>query len=375
MNFLSELEELRNLNNALQESNRNLKEELERKDALINNLPCTVSWINSDLEYLSINKELEDLFEISKGTFERKKVGFLKKQDNPFLDFMQNLFDEKKMYSEIEYSINVNGEIHHQWVMAQKYKDEKEAVVIGFDVTEKAKLKEKIDDGEKLRLIGELATGIVHEIKNPLTVILGSAEMASERLDQNTPDSIKYAQKSFEKILKMNDRINTIINGLKNLARDNSTDAMEPTDLALVIDESLVMCKNKLNKYAANLKLNNTVSKETRLSCIEGQVIQVLVNLIGNAAEENCGKDKNWINLDITEDENLVWFRVVDSGEGIPGEVLEKIFEPFFTTKAKGIGTGMGLGICQKIVENHVGELKYELIDGHTSFVFPIEKA
>lgn len=371
---MASIEELTKLNKALQESNKQLMEELERKDALINNLPCTVSWINKDLEYLSINKELEELFDIGKGTFKRKKVGFLNKENNPFQNFMESLFAGSAMYGEVEFSLNVNGMVRHQLVMAQKYKGEEEAVVIGFDTTEKVKLKEKIDDGEKLRLIGELATGIVHEVKNPLSVILGNAEIAMDRLESQGAEAVEYSKKSFDRILKMTDRIDAIINGLKNLARDHSNDEKEPSSFFKILDESLLICKNKLTKYAARLEIDNSLDPEEdlMLPCIEGQIIQVIVNVVGNAAEANMDKDDNWVKLLIGREGNDLVLRVIDPGKGISEEVLEKIFEPFFTTKPKGIGTGMGLGICQRIVEEHDGELKYELFEGNTSFLIKL---
>ena len=369
-------EELIELNRALQESNKKLKEELERKNTLINNLPCTVSWINSDLEYLAINDELENMFEINKGVFQRKKVGFLNSDNNPFLDFMSSFFQEGDSFRESEFSVNVNGEVKHQLVMAQKYKGGKEAVVIGFDTTEKVKLHEEITHGERLRTIGELSAGVVHEIKNPLTVIAGNADISLELLEDNELDqeSLARLKLNIEKILKMNDRINTIINSLKNVARDSVHDEKEATPVTNILEETLAICKAKINKYGTIFEKEVSTDKNQTINCIEGQIIQVLVNLIGNATEVGMDKAEHWVNLIVSDEGDSIGFRVVDSGAGISEQVLDKMFDPFFTTKPKGVGTGMGLGICRKIALEHFGSLDYELFSGNTSFILKIPK-
>jgi C4-dicarboxylate-specific signal transduction histidine kinase len=371
MKIVDQIEELKRMNHALKESNQILKEELERKNTLIDHLPCTISWINSDLEYLSINKELEDLLDIHNAVFESKKVGFLKSEGNPFYEFMYNFFEKDLEFDQVEYTTEISGETKYNLVMAQKYKNRKEAVVIGFDVTDKRLMQNKILHDERLRSIAELSTGIIHEIKNPLSVIKGAADILSMHLEEKKYDK---APDFLDKINNMSDRILTIIDGLKNLARDTREDKREDTELAKIIEESTLIVKSRVNTSGVDFNITNSLSKDIKIKCIEGQIIQVLVNLIGNACEAASEYNEKWATLDISEDETHILIRVLDSGHGISEENLEKIFDPFFTTKPKGIGTGMGLGICKEIAEEHLGSLDYELFNGNTSFIFKLPK-
>jgi len=371
MKVVDQIEELKRMNHALKESNKLLKEELERKNTLINHLPCTISWINSELEYLSINKELEDLLDIHNAVFESKKVGFLKTEGNPFYEFVHNFFEEDLEFDQVEYTTEMSGEVKHNLVMAQKYKNRKEAVVIGFDVTEKRMLENKILHDERLRSIAELSTGIIHEIKNPLSVIKGAADILDMHLEDKKYDK---APEFVEKINNMSDRILMIIDGLKNLARDTRDDQKEETSLAKILEESKLIVKSRVNTSGVDFNITNNLSNDVTIKCIEGQIIQVLVNLIGNACEAAAEYNEKWVNLDISEDSEFILLRSIDSGTGIAPDVLEKIFRPFYTTKPKGIGTGMGLGICKEFAEEHLGSLEYELFNGHTSFLFKIPK-
>lgn len=371
MKVVDEIEELKRMNHALKESNRVLKEELERKNTLINHLPCTISWINSDLEYLSINKELEDLLDIHNTVFESQKVGFLKAEGNPFYEFIHNFFEKDLEFDQTEYTTTISGEQKYNLVMAQKYKNSKEAVVIGFDITEKKMLANQILHDERLRSIAELSTGIIHEIKNPLSVIKGSADILQM---QFADENFNRAPEFLEKINKMSDRILTIIDGLKNLARDNRNDIKEPTLLSKILEESTLIVKNRVNTYGVDFNILNSLDDDIEIKCIEGQMIQILVNLIGNACEGVSELEHKWVNLTIQEDEKNYIIRVTDSGNGIDENTLEKIFTPFFTTKPKGIGTGMGLGICKELAQEHGGSLNYELHNNHTSFVFHLPK-
>ncbi len=372
MNQVNEILELKRMNSALKESNRILKEELERKNTLINHLPCTISWINDELDYLAINKELEDLLDVHNEVFEAQKVGFIKAEGNPFYDFIKNFFDEELDFDQVEYVTEISGEKKHNLVMAQKYKGQKEAVIIGFDITDKKQMENKILHDERLRSIAELSTGIIHEIKNPLAVIKGSAEIMAMKCEEKKYDKL---DQFISKIDNMSDRILTIIDGLKNLARDTREDKRELTALSKIIEESSLIIKSRVQSNGVSFNTSNEIDSSTKINCIEGQIIQILVNLIGNSSEAVAQSAEKWVNLDITEDPQHILIRVSDSGHGIPEEVLEKMFNPFFTTKPKGIGTGMGLGICRELAEENLGSLNYELFNGHTSFELKLPKS
>jgi C4-dicarboxylate-specific signal transduction histidine kinase len=104
-------------------------------------------------------------------------------------------------------------------------------------------------------------------------------------------------------------------------------------------------------------------------------VTQVLMNLINNAADAVYDLTEKWIRLSWQQAEDTLVIRVMDSGRGIPPEILVKMMQPFFTTKELGKGTGLGLSISKAIVENHGGQLLYEEHSGHTSFKVELKVA
>lgn len=114
--------------------------------------------------------------------------------------------------------------------------------------------------------------------------------------------------------------------------------------------------------------------EETFFEVCSSQIMQVLINLMNNSRDAIRHMDEKWIRLEIKELDNIIEFRVIDSGTGIDKEIVPKIFDSYFTTKPKGEGTGIGLGVCLEIARLHGGSLKYELYEGHTSFVFRVKK-
>ena len=126
--------------------------------------------------------------------------------------------------------------------------------------------------------------------------------------------------------------------------------------------------------YRVSYLVENRLSKNSRIKCIEGQIIQVLINLIGNACEALYECDQRIVKLIIDSDEDFTYFKVNDTGPGIPEEIVENIFKPFFTTKPKGVGTGMGLGICKDIALKHEGDLSVESNENGTTFTLCVHR-
>ena len=355
----------------LKKENIELRNALTSKNELIDNLPCTVSWINNDLKYVEINKKLGELINMDQDSVSNQSVGFMVGKNDIFHRFINDFFNGNKTYSEIEYTTKVDNKINHHSLVAQRYKEMDEAVIIGFDITERKNLEQRIKDDERLRVIGEVATGIMHEINNPLTVIYTAADLLEMDADILAPDKIKEHAKNIQ---DMGDRISHIVNGLKNLARDTSKDKKELTSLKRIINESLLIIKSKIMQNGVTFSINEDIGHNIEVSCVEGRIIQVLVNLIGNACEAAQETTEKWVRVKVNIDDQYVSFNIMDSGQGIENEVADNMFKPFFTTKPKGIGTGMGMGICKEIAHEHSGSLKYQLEDGHTNFTFKIPK-
>lgn len=229
-------------------------------------------------------------------------------------------------------------------------------------------------NASRLVAVGEVASGIAHEINNPLTVINGQV-LKIERQLKNSPDQ-EVLMAALEKIKMMSNRIVKIIKGLKLISRDGHSDPMQNFGINNMIDEIKLLTEMKIKSLNIDLEFN-VPSVPVQVYGREVQISQVLVNLINNAVDaistdSDSVDEKKWIRVTISEKNGFVEFRITDSGKGIPQSVQEKIMTPFFTTKAVGKGTGLGLSISKGIISDHSGEFYYNPQSPNTEFIFTL---
>src|SRR5213594_1827141 len=228
-------------------------------------------------------------------------------------------------------------------------------VVMVEDVTEQQALETQLMQSEKLAAVGQLVSGVAHELNNPLTSIAGLSEFLLEQKELGKKD-----RGHLQVIQEQAERAGRIVRNLLTFARKGSGE-QQPVDLNDVIRRTL-----SLTSY--DMKLNDiTVTRE--LSGALPEVMgdrhglqQVVLNLITNAAQavgENPRERARAITVSTWFD-GQVHLRVADTGPGIPEQVLQSVFTPFFTTKEPGKGTGLGLSITYSIVESHGGQITLE---------------
>src|SRR5712692_7872662 len=232
---------------------------------------------------------------------------------------------------------------------------EQSIVVMVEDVTEQQALETQLVQSEKLAAVGQLVSGVAHELNNPLTSIAGLSEFLLEQKELGKKD-----RGHLQVIQEQAERAGRIVRNLLTFARKGSGEQL-PVDLNDVIRRTL-----SLTSY--DMKLNDiTVTRE--LSGALPEVMgdrhglqQVVLNLITNAAQavaENPRERAREITVSTWFD-GQVHLRVADTGPGIPEQVLQSVFTPFFTTKEPGKGTGLGLSITYSIVESHGGHITIE---------------
>ncbi len=217
---------------------------------------------------------------------------------------------------------------------------------------------ENISRQEHLITTGTLASGIGHEINNPLTFITANLEFALEELQQIAGGS--PSQRLTELVNVMRDarigadRIRKIVRGLQALARSD-TEAI-PTQVDAVIEVSVNMAAHEWRPRAT---VKRALSPTPPAHADEARLTQVLVNLLVNAAQAfvTADADRNLITVSTSAVDGKVVIEVSDNGPGIPPEVLPRIFDPFFTTKPVGQGTGLGLSISRNMVKTLGGDL------------------
>jgi len=227
-------------------------------------------------------------------------------------------------------------------------------VVLVEDVTDQQAMESHLIQSEKLAAVGQLVSGVAHELNNPLTSIAGLSEFLLEQKDLGAKD-----RGHLRVIHEQADRAGRIVRNLLTFARKGPAE-QAPVDLNDVIQRTLL-----LMSYDLTLK-DIAVEKDLgTLPPVLGDrhaLQQVLLNLLNNAAQavaENPPERPRMIRL-ATWFDDRVRMKVADSGIGIPDDVLPHLFTPFFTTKEPGQGTGLGLSITYSIVEAHGGRLGVE---------------
>jgi two-component system sensor histidine kinase HydH len=209
-------------------------------------------------------------------------------------------------------------------------------------------LQEKVKRSEKLAAIGELAAGVAHEIRNPLSSIRGFAQFLRHSL-KDKPQEKEYAETMVTEV----DRINRVVTDLLTFARPMTVE-ISPTDITELIEHSIRLVE--ADALARDVKIQMNISDLTRLPLDANQITQALLNLLLNALQALPPKGNIEIGAELDASDSRLHLWVKDDGPGIPNNQLEKIFEPFYTTHQKG--TGLGLAIVHKIAENHNGEIR-----------------
>ncbi|MBU9713162.1 PAS domain S-box protein [Evansella tamaricis] len=218
------------------------------------------------------------------------------------------------------------------------------------DITEKKNSEELIYHSEKLSAVGQLAAGIAHEIRNPLTSLKGFLQL----IQFNKGGKDEY----FEIMNSEFNRIEQILNELLILSKPQTMEK-EVTSLVQLLDHTVTL----LNTQAIikNIKIRKEFQiNDAEIECAEHQIKQVFVNLIKNAIEATPNGGK--ITVSITKRDGNAVVIVKDNGCGIPKGKLKRIGEPFFTTKDKG--TGLGLMVSYQIIEDHGGKVHVDSEEG-----------
>ncbi len=361
------------------EKNIEVVREIEKQQiqfqAILNAIPGFVSWFSSDLKYIGVNKQLAGIYGLQVEDFPGQLVGFMdRRTGDSFRDFVKSVFESPETSFSKEMELNFNTDKKYFYLVAQKYRDNTEAVVVGLDVTEHKtaervieEQKAKIISSSKLSLLGEMAGGIAHEINNPLTLILGTAELVEQNLRSGQMDR-NSLESNIKKIISTVLRISKIITGLRAIARDADSDPFEICNASQIIEESLEFCQQKFKFHRIQVHIKNPY-KDVKLLARPAQISQVILNLLNNAYDAIRESSNPWIEVETFKTDSEFQFMVTDSGSGISTDLQERIMQPFFTTKPVGYGTGLGLSVSQGIVKTHGGKLEYDQTCANTRFI------
>ncbi|HTE56895.1 MAG TPA: ATP-binding protein [Kofleriaceae bacterium] len=215
---------------------------------------------------------------------------------------------------------------------------------------------------EKMASIGQLVAGIAHEINNPVNAIVNTVgpleeaiqsiaghELAGEGAHSEVIEMLRVVQRGAQ-------RTKAIVQALHNYSRTDDESVVD-VDLNRSLEDSLELLRHLLKQ---SIQVERDYGEVGRLRGHAGQLNQVFMNLLTNAAQAVAGRGNATIWVATYEDSTGVTIEVRDNGQGIPPEVLPRIFDPFFTTKDVGEGSGLGLSIVHGIVERHGGVIEVD---------------
>jgi len=297
------------------------------------------------------------------------------RENNNAQNRIKDIIDKGSMQFETKH-VHKNKNIIDVEVSATYLEITSNLLVFARDITDRKKAeKEKeatqavLRNHQKLESIGTLASGVAHEINNPINGIMNYGQMI---LDTNSDDSI--IKESAEEIIHETKRVATIVNNLLDFSRQNS-ESHSKALIEDIIEQALSLIRTIIKRDQITIEVNIEENLPS-VVCRSQQIQQVIMNLITNARDalndryEGYNKDKKIIvSCDKIRNDEKDWIRITveDHGNGIPKSIQDKIFDPFFTTKDRSSGTGLGLSISYGIIQEHGGELNFETKEGKYS--------
>ncbi|MBI5588720.1 MAG: PAS domain S-box protein [Deltaproteobacteria bacterium] len=367
----------------LKESNANIKKTYNELDEtkyylqmILDNSRVIIVTTDTAGRIVEFNKEAEQLLEYSKAEVVGKDVLML--YHNPgqrsMLMNMGRPIDDK-VWEVRNRDVTLHsrsGKVFHVTLTLSTMVNDMGRIIgtvgVGKDISEQKMLQFKILQSEKLAGIGTLASGIAHEINNPLAGILGMAEAIRDE------DDVSLIKSYTNDIIEYTVNAKNIVRELSAYSRSVQNEARSTVDLTAVIESSLKMARHSASFM--EIEIVEDLREGSFINANPVEIQQVFVNLMVNAI--HAMGDRGTLTLKCAREGALVWASVADTGHGISEENLNQIFDPFFTTKPVGMGTGLGLYVVYRIVTKYRGLIDVESKHGvGTSFTlrFPSAEA
>jgi two-component system, NtrC family, sensor kinase len=240
-----------------------------------------------------------------------------------------------------------------------------QAEVMRLVNAENGNLYAKMVAQERLSSLGLMAAGVAHEVNNPLAFVSSNVNALRFDLDKLATSAelrTEYRDEIIPATIDGMARVNAIISDLRRFARADPA-RKEIFDLDREVVAALRVCKGKLTERC---EVKVELEQQLKVEGQPGQLCQVLVNLISNAAHAMRARPGIlWVTA--RRDQSDIVVDVTDQGEGMPPEVVNRVFEPFFTTKPRGEGTGLGLSVVHGIVRSHGGSITVASVPGEGS--------
>lgn len=356
------IKEKNKLYGQLVDSNANLKNTYNELDKTRNYLQLIldnskVLIVTTDTKGLIVefNKEAESLLEYTKEELESKDVLTLYDSPTQRSELLEKVNQKDQGVWEARNREVVlkskSGKTYHVIITLSTMVDGDGRIIgtvgVGKDISEQKMLQFKLLQSEKLAGIGTLASGIAHEINNPLAAILGMAEAIRDE------DDLELIRSYTDDIIRYCVNANKIVRELSIYSRSGHAEQQTAVDLSTVIKNSLKMARHSASRL--DVRINSDLGDDCLILANQVEMQQIFVNLIVNAIQ--AMSNGGGLTLHCRREGTFVVATVADTGPGIKPQDLPQIFDPFFTTKPVGKGTGLGLYVVYRLVTKHGGSI------------------
>ncbi|MDX1807081.1 MAG: ATP-binding protein [Paenisporosarcina sp.] len=333
---------------------KQIEEEKEKLSLLIDTMPDLVSFKDGEGNCLELNKFGAELFELDNYDFKGKSTEELAAHSNFYHDALLYCIDTDEEawkageMSRCEETIPLRDGSHKTFdafkvPIFNNDGSRKALLVIGRDITNLKETENMLRQSEKMSVVGELAAGIAHEIRNPLTTIKGFMQMHQE------------------KTIKLEDHIDVLVNEIDRI-NNICTDLLlvaKPTELIFANKNVNTILKEVVHLLSTEAKMKNTQltlleRDQFETYCHDSQLKQVFINILKNAIESISTTGEVKITMEDKNEESFA-VRFEDNGCGIEESRLKRIGEPFYSVKEKGVGLGMT--VSYRIIETHNGSI------------------
>ncbi|KAB0496144.1 ATP-binding protein [Pseudomonas moorei] len=343
-----------------------VKQSEERYRILVEDSPAMICRYRPDLSLSFGNRPLAAYLECTPEQLPGLNLGnwMSAQQRESFIQRLARLSPEFPV-STAEINLQLPGREHAWWVWSDRgVFDEHgqllEIQAVGRDNTEVRRSQQQLTQSAKMATLGEMATGLAHEINQPLNVMRMAIINVLKRLG-NGDVQVDYLTDKLNRIDAQVQRAARVVDHMRVFGRRSEIE-QQPFNPAQAIEGTLSLLAEGMRGKGVDLRISET-GFEVQVRGYVDQLEQVLINLMVNARDALLSKRetnpefKPWIAVYAERDQQWVRLWVEDNGGGIDPRLLERIFEPFFTTKPVGVGTGLGLSVSYGIVENMGGKL------------------
>ncbi len=338
------------------EMEQTLRRQEEFQRYLLESFPDLILVIGLDERYSFVSARIRDLLGYKPEDLMGKKMEELQDHSPEFVALYRDVSTGRKKFGFCEYgALHRDGNWRTMRAAASPLFDAKNTlngvIVSVRDISVEKKLEQQIIQSERLAAMGQMIGGFAHELNNPLTTILGVAELLQEA------EVSEQIRKQLIMLQQQGRRAAEIVQNLMYFSRPPA-----PGKSAINLSD---LMQRTLHLHAYSLRKNNiTVDflPEKSLPIVSGdphQLMQVFLNLVLNAEHAMRDvRDRGTLRIRLAKNSGSVSATFQDDGPGIPSEILPNIFDPFYTTKRPGRGTGLGLSICKAILREHGGNVE-----------------